>query len=806
MAGRMSFKGHSSDRMQSPALGFTVDRWWPFTHRVTGQLVGRAEAKRRWDWMRRGEAPSCIKVWKALLTTSQYNCLRLLHEWWNDTIQPARIGRGARKAIAALCKEESSEALGEEKQVLQAKLRCSRYHEQLWHIFFLEFSPEHHSHGLWLARDQLVSLGLEEERSSAMELAAMQRVASAFAKELMSTSSPSSPRMSPCFDSRSSCLSALCSTSHGATLNPCPWLNPKVTQSELPFYLWDVEARQTVETTEIEAPEYICISHTWGRFRICGKSAKLSGTPWLVPCNTKFSVEYLPIQLAKAFEKGYIWIDLLCIPQDRSEIALKEIARQGVIFRNAVSVIAWINDVREWTSLRNTARWISFLYLHQHVEIGYCYGHLLPPDLTDRCFSASRGAAPKEILFSLATPAPNPWLTSLWALQEICLRPDMALCNEQWEPLLAGNDCIVSLDALLVLANYLGSVESAGPSSKTVDFKSDYPSYLEPSPAYAREYNAVIEAIREYEYNELPEVYSFQTSIKALYLIKMRNLSATDIFSLGHLRQVSEKGPTGRAEAVMSAIGAISWYKEFQSQPSSEIEHHLFGLYPMLFVREVARKHPFSFYGGLDFTLDYLEHAVSLGQTPQLIAAGSQVVGSMMPIKPHSISFTAETAKAKYYDACAHVSTQDWYIRCDGSVLIERVARITFGKETPEYSGPNQWLTAPEVVEGTDLCYGTKITLHSGASLRKWLHTFYPSTPNHSICLASPKLVASQKIFCAGLPMIFDSEEFGAHCGILLKEVGVRDGVTVLVKIGTFVIPGGLFSCLIEEDVNWLVL
>lgn len=78
--------------------------------------------------------------------------------------------------------------------------------------------------------------------------------------------------------------------------------------------------------------------------------------PWLVPRNSIFAVEDLPAELANTFEQGYIWLDLFCIPQNRSELSMTEIARQAKILSTADAVVAWANNILDWTSLRRIIR------------------------------------------------------------------------------------------------------------------------------------------------------------------------------------------------------------------------------------------------------------------------------------------------------------------------------------------------------------------------------------------------------------------------------------------------------------------
>src|ERR1700735_2606351 len=98
----------------------------------------------------------------------------------------------------------------------------------------------------------------------------------------------------------------------------------------------------TVEVSNLkEVPRYACVSHTWGRWREDKPPVRLPGVEWLVPTNTRVRVQNLPQQLKDSFASGYLWFNLLCIPQDRSPLALSEIARQAEIFGGAISAIAW---------------------------------------------------------------------------------------------------------------------------------------------------------------------------------------------------------------------------------------------------------------------------------------------------------------------------------------------------------------------------------------------------------------------------------------------------------------------------------
>lgn len=203
--------------------------------------------------MRRDESVRCLQVWKPLLTISQLNSLRLILEWWEDRIQPERLGREARRVIAALYRQHPIEALEQGKEFGWAKLRRSRYHEQIYRVFLFEFLPEHHCYDWYIGDREMISSWLAVQRSYAVDLAAMQRVTSACLDDIKSMSLPANPKNpEEGSDASPTRLSEFVSQTPPATLNPCPWLKTEAGSSERPFYLWDVKARQTIEAIGVE--------------------------------------------------------------------------------------------------------------------------------------------------------------------------------------------------------------------------------------------------------------------------------------------------------------------------------------------------------------------------------------------------------------------------------------------------------------------------------------------------------------------------------------------------------------------------
>lgn len=195
--------------------------------------------------------------------------------------------------------------------------------------------------------------------------------------------------------------------------------------------------------------------------------------PWQVFENTRFEVDELPgIFRQKHWEIHYLWLDLFCIPQDRSPIALVEISRQAGIFRCAKACMVWFNDVQCWTGVSAAVRWLSMKYL-QDTSVSGLY------QIEELLESASAAAAsPIELVQSsqdieypttgsfpgirttpmskdLARPAEkySSWFSSLWTLQEACMCPSLGLLSRYWEPLKSPDGALITLDAFFPLSN-----------------------------------------------------------------------------------------------------------------------------------------------------------------------------------------------------------------------------------------------------------------------------------------------------------------------------------------------------------------
>ena len=313
--------------------------------------------------------------------------------------------------------------------------KVSTYRLEIYRLFQMEFDSEEAQE----TDDSNFLRFLQKQRGRSAFYASVQRITFPFRAEhtVFDERSPGTSR-SEGLESLPT-LPTLIKGTTGACIEACPWLRFKKGENGYPFYLWDVAGGRTVVVNELEdLPEYICISHTWGRWLDEEKPAlSMPNVPWLVPQNTRFLVEDLPARLEITFPGQYIWFDLFCIPQDRSERALIEISRQAQIFGNAMVVVAWLNDINDWTGLRRTIMWLSTYCLQNYGG----HGEILPEIEEGLRTGLVLDEGPRDDEYS---STPCGWLTSLWTLQEACLRPDMALCSVDFELLTVGKDTVVT--------------------------------------------------------------------------------------------------------------------------------------------------------------------------------------------------------------------------------------------------------------------------------------------------------------------------------------------------------------------------
>jgi hypothetical protein len=181
---------------------------------------------------------------------------------------------------------------------------------------------------------------------------------------------------------------------------------------------------------------------------------------WKVPQNSKFDVQELP-QILSTLPFRYVWLDLLTIPQGKDETLGPELAkrkddeimRQAQIFKSATRSVAWLNDVTGWRETETALRWLcaranesSFRRWRRRI-----FGGL------DKFEAFTNLGSNGSELFEVGWDGeaiPNKWFTSLWTLQEVCLRPDMIPCDRNWRPITHSDGQALSYVEIASLCHY----------------------------------------------------------------------------------------------------------------------------------------------------------------------------------------------------------------------------------------------------------------------------------------------------------------------------------------------------------------
>lgn len=489
----------------------------------------------------------------------------------------------------------------------------------------------------------------------------------------------------------------------GATPDPCPWLNLKRNELHTPHYFWDMRRRRTVLASKLGRDlTYLAISHTRGRWGVGGETRRINGVPWAVPQNSRFEVMDLPYLLTRLpFPVAYVWIDLLCIPQDNSRpdfevIKGQEISRQASIFSGAACAMTWLNDTTDWRGLRQALEWSSIRYFKLFNSSLSTTNHIHNMGVTEEALEKLLNSTMSRIDMGIGLCDTTPllthrirarknissWFSSLWTLQEAILRPDMLLCNGKFDVLTASEGFYVSFDMIQALMNAIGIPGFGG--SLGYPLKKD---------VHSMELDSFFSSLR----SSAPQtVLTLQEFIKSERLWTCLQSSPVTILNLA-----SRRCSTGRrAEAIMSVIGATDWYQSEGAAGTSSTHDLIFGMYPSAFVLEVRNK-----LGGMFFlsgTLNLFERDLKLPDTgdlpdrnPLSKAKKGITLGTMLPFSP-TIKGVVETETSKY---CAtivsaamcgnghgyldHPAVKTWRLRPNGNVLVELAAIefSTFGSE-----------------------------------------------------------------------------------------------------------------------------
>lgn len=521
-------------------------------------------------------------------------------------------------------------------------------------------------------------------------------------------------------------------TFSGASIQPCPWLDEAVIGNDLPYFLWDRHAHKTIQVDSLSSrPDYIAVSHTWGRWIIRDEATSLDGTPWPIPQNSRFRVADLPVILEGIpLDHRYVWMDLVCIPQDHSDLSRIEISRQAKIFQSASITVMWLHDIQGWSGLSTALEWLS---------LDFMIDNRFAKDINaarQRQMVLQQDSSQLELLISISQEESrivshmemNPWFTSLWTLQEICLRPDMLLADSSWD-LAKLNSEPISFDEILSF-NVLSNFDKAATAPRSVDHLM---------------------------------ALLINTGLKELLSITRARL-----LGLGAHRFCLER----RAEAIMSALGATTWFSP--SAQDMPIEDLVLDQYPLSFVNEALEKMgPVAFFTSSASGLWLQAKDRKIGPFGEY-----QRAGSMMPFGKNAPKLHLDLDG----DEKAHPSLSTWTIDTDGGVNIGEAVIVS-----------STAMNATDVFQTTIYAPSRDGTLwleEQLVDLHEWTRNFLPPGPNFAALLASGEM---------------------GPTGILLKEL--EPGI--MVKIGNFLpdtepvdfdAPDSHWNPPEAQSVGWLVL
>lgn len=528
-----------------------------------------------------------------MLSSTERSSYQILEDWWCSAYSSPHLIAAVRDFVSkhediSLIDEECFPYnVEEDDEILDDTLcRESLYHSRCFQLWVLEFNPLK-----WEPFSSFTSATrLEVARCDTIKQANLQRMGYAC---LFQEKAPPPNEYIPALRDQY-----------------VPWLDDQ-SPAGLPHYLWDVAECRTVTVSEMpDVPEYTCISHTWGRWRL-NSSASIPGVPWPVPENSLYNVCMLPDMF---FQLGvrYVWFDLFCIPQDGSLIADIEIGRQTEIFRRANNCVAWLHDVCSWGSVRSALDWIGLRFLTSTTAIQYP-----GVDYFSALRHAEEGAAQDwpELIKTLTQPdgsdtlQPASWFSSLWTLQEAVLCPDMKLCSQDWDVLTdrRGNQLTLAVFCGLISEFNRVCVRdwTDGPNRDSLEEIFPLPWSRNPAPEGTKELVQVL------------------TQTRLSQAIETRSPMA--VLMTAPVRQCTSH----RELAIMSAIGITDWYNRRLSRglrPQEGTHHKVFGLYDIDFVREAARKFGAGFYYG-----EVYEDVSRLTDSDCTNGPNEEHIGSMLP-------------------------------------------------------------------------------------------------------------------------------------------------------------------------------
>lgn len=444
-----------------------------------------------------------------------------------------------------------------------------------------------------------------------------------------------------------------------------------------------------------------------------------------MPENTRFEVTELGARFAH-LPSGlrYLWIDLFCVPQETTPeteaIKVSEIARQAQTFQNAEHAVAWINDIPDVKCLSLVAQYMAFYLLEfdrfsaaDSLKLALC-GQLLEAmegrstHLTNMAGNRGHNIAPigHDGEPSSTNFEVNSWFSSLWTLQELCLRPDMWLCGTDWKLLSLNQRDPLPLNGLVAICTtYHDSVFAAFDQFKDHGifaaklFVLQYilrPYILDHRTAFER-VRGTVDSLRQNTAasarilrkhigwgSKIWSKMEYPLVRQRAYAQLMAWLQSTGLERLPHVRRIEiltigdrRECRSRRAEATMSALGVTGWYHRV---PHNFHEADLvMGKYPLPFVQELKDKDPGEFFGSFVASNSMM---LAKKDNPQHFRLPESNVllqehGSMLPFSGKGTKYGMAYHILERRDGYkSHSSLHAWTINTDGSVHIRNACVV----------------------------------------------------------------------------------------------------------------------------------
>ncbi|KAI6089416.1 hypothetical protein F4821DRAFT_231003 [Hypoxylon rubiginosum] len=587
------------------------------------------------------------------------------------------------------------------------------------------------------------------------------------------------------------------------SISPCPWFTPDKRVTQYPFYLWDRRRRCTVCTKDLwYLPEYTVVSHTWGRWKKDPKKypkVDVSGVPWTIPPNDRFDVEDIGnILHSVPGDSPYVWFDLVCIPQTRDgelgNRARQEIAKQAAIFSLAESTIVWFCNLDSFGPLEDLCHLLAvnaIRYPGGGKDACDRYCQRIEKLLEE--FRITESSCP---LKSQSTDLGSrrwdeflhEWFSSLWTLQEACMRPDMWLCCSDMKPLISSaTGSKIPLDCLLSLVS----------ANADVTGEWQFPSANESLTRFAPP-GGNIRASLEYKVYEVaavnliqsppPFVFYFMRSVMAAGLIEIPDITRMSILTLGSQRTCGNK--TQRAEAIMSALGVTKWYRPNDGNIQSDEKQLVLGEYPLEFVNELRQEVGDYQFFSHNITRDFWAELDPMHFEDQLLAR-DDTRGTLLPFASVRSSRGARMRRENVPNIAdkteTHGTIAEWLIAKDGSVVMSS-AWLLMSSSHPD----NINLGSVFLSDYCEVAVNDWAAVTSEQPLHEWISS--RSYKCHAVGLQ--RMLKFHMVF---------KKQYVRIDGLLLREL--KNGK--LIKIGTFgtkLVEWNDFGFSSKHNVNWTVL